>query len=124
MSRMFYCKRNTRRVLHYLNIDTATAPSRTRCPQPVVFSALPRVTRTCAAGEGNEALSVIRDLVREEGMTTLISTHEMGFAREIADRIVVFGNSDIIESGPPSQIFAHPANQRTKTFLTRVLKQG
>jgi len=71
-----------------------------------------------------EVLSVIRDLVREEGMTTLISTHEMGFAREIADRVVVFDNGDIIESGPPSRIFAHPANQRTRTFLTRVLNKA
>lgn len=71
-----------------------------------------------------EVLSVIRDLVREEGMTSLISTHEMGFAREAADRVVVFDNGDIIETGPPEQIFSHPANQRTRTFLTRVLKQG
>lgn len=71
-----------------------------------------------------EVLSVIRELVREEGMTTLISTHEMGFAREIADRVVIFDNGDIIGSGPPSQIFAHPANQRTRTFLTRVLNKG
>lgn len=70
-----------------------------------------------------KVLSVIRDLVREEGMTTLISTHEMGFAREIADRVVIFDNGDIIGSGPPSQIFAYPANQRTRTFLTRVLNK-
>jgi len=71
-----------------------------------------------------EVLSVIGDLVREEGMTTLISTHEMGFAREVADRVVVFDNGDIIETGPPEKIFTHPAHQRTRTFLTRVLKQG
>ena len=122
MSRMFCCSRNTRRVLHYLNIDTETAPSRNRCAQPVVFSALPRVTRTCAAGKGNEVLSVIRDLVREEGMTTLISTHEMGFAREFADRIV-FDNSDIMRIRTASQIFAPPANQRIKTLLTSVLNK-
>mgnify|MGYP001562730553 FL=1 len=57
-------------------------------------------------------------------MTTIIATHEMGFAREVSDRVVVFDHGEIIESGPPSQIFAHPANQRTKTFLTRVLNKG
>jgi len=71
-----------------------------------------------------EVLSVIRDLVRQDGLTSLIATHEMGFAREVADRVVVFDNGDIIESGPPSRIFAHPANQRTKTFLTRVLNKA
>jgi ABC-type polar amino acid transport system ATPase subunit len=57
---------------------------------------------------------VIRDLVLEEGMTTLISTHEMGFVREVADRVVVFDNGDIIETGPPEEIFTAPKNVRTK----------
>jgi len=70
-----------------------------------------------------EVLSVIRDLVREEGMTTLISTHEMGFAREVADRVVVFDNGDIIEMGPPENIFTAPENERTRTFLGRILKR-
>jgi ABC-type polar amino acid transport system ATPase subunit len=71
-----------------------------------------------------EVLAVIRDLVREEGMTTLISTHEMGFAREVADRVAVFDNGDIIESGPPEKIFTDPENERTKLFLSRILKQA
>ena len=65
---------------------------------------------------------MIRDLVREEGMTTLISTREMGFAREFADRIV-FDNSDIMRISTASQIFAPPANQRIKTLLTSVLNK-
>jgi polar amino acid transport system ATP-binding protein len=71
-----------------------------------------------------EVLSVIRDLVRQEGMTTIISTHEMGFAREVADRIVVFDNGDIIETGPPEEIFRLPKNERTRLFLGRILARG
>jgi ABC-type polar amino acid transport system ATPase subunit len=71
-----------------------------------------------------EVLAVIRDLVYQEGMTTLISTHEMGFAKEVADRVVVFADGDIIESGPPEEIFTNPRNERTKTFLSRVLKRA
>lgn len=68
-----------------------------------------------------EVLSVIKDLVNE-GMTTLISTHEMGFAREAADRVVVFADGDIIETGLPDEIFTSPKNERTKSFLSRILK--
>lgn len=67
-----------------------------------------------------EVLSVIRGLV-DEGMTTLIATHEMGFAREVADRVVVFDHGQIVESGSPEEIFNNPGNERTKTFLSRIL---
>lgn len=68
-----------------------------------------------------EVLSVIKDLVNE-GMTTIISTHEMGFAREAADRVVVFADGDIIETGAPEHIFTSPKNERTKSFLSRILR--
>lgn len=68
-----------------------------------------------------EVLSVIKNLV-DEGMTTLISTHEMGFAREVADRVVVFDKGDIVEIAPPEELFTKPKNERTKTFLSRILK--
>ena len=68
-----------------------------------------------------EVLSVIKGLVNE-GMTTVIATHEMGFAREIADRVVVFDNGEIVETGPPEEIFTRPMAERTKTFLSRVLR--
>lgn len=68
-----------------------------------------------------EVLSVIRALVNE-GMTTLIATHEMGFAREVADRVVVFDKGEIVEIGPPEEIFTNPKAERTRTFLSRVLK--
>ena len=68
-----------------------------------------------------EVLAVIKGLV-DDGMTTLISTHEMGFAREVADRVIVFSDGAIIDSGPPNEIFTNPRHERTKTFLNRVLK--
>jgi polar amino acid transport system ATP-binding protein len=70
-----------------------------------------------------EVLAVIKDLVSQEGMTSLISTHEMGFAREVADRVVVFADGDIIEAGPPEEIFSQPRHERTRTFLARIIKR-
>ena len=61
-------------------------------------------------------------LTRKRPMTMLISTHEMGFAREVADRVVVLDNGDIVESGAPEVIFTSPGQERTKTFLKRILK--
>ena len=71
-----------------------------------------------------EVLAVIRNLARQGRMTMLISTHEMGFAREVADRVIVFADGDIIETGPPERIFTDPGHERTRTFLGRVLKRG
>ncbi|MBI5100499.1 MAG: amino acid ABC transporter ATP-binding protein [Nitrospirae bacterium] len=66
-----------------------------------------------------EVLSVITGLVND-GMTSVIATHEMGFAREVADRIVVFDKGEIIEEGAPDDIFLRPRLQRTRAFLSRV----
>ncbi len=66
-----------------------------------------------------EVLAVIRDLVTE-GMTTVIATHEMGFAREVADRVVVFDQGEMIETGTPDEIFSRPQKERTRTFLSRI----
>jgi polar amino acid transport system ATP-binding protein len=71
-----------------------------------------------------EVLAVIKDLVRQKRMTMLISTHEMDFAREVADRVVVFSDGDIIEIGKPERIFTAPAHERTRSFLSRVLKRS
>ncbi|GAB4483289.1 MAG: amino acid ABC transporter ATP-binding protein [Thermodesulfovibrionales bacterium] len=70
-----------------------------------------------------EVLAVVRDLV-EGGMTSLIATHEMDFAREIADRVVVFDHGEIVETGPPEEIFTSPKTERTRAFLGRVLRRG
>jgi len=67
-----------------------------------------------------EVLSVIKDLVNG-GMTTLIVTHLMHFAREVADRVVVFDKGAIIESGSPEEIFTNPKTERLKLFLSRMV---
>ncbi|MEA5026531.1 MAG: amino acid ABC transporter ATP-binding protein [Erysipelotrichaceae bacterium] len=67
-----------------------------------------------------EVLVVIKDLVTS-GMTSVIVTHEMGFARDISDRIIFIDNGMVIESGTPDQIFNHPQTERTKEFLSKVL---
>ena len=67
-----------------------------------------------------EVLSVIRGLV-EKGMTTVIVTHEMGFAKEVSDRVLFMDEGIIEESGTPAQIFGDPQSARTKEFLSKVL---
>ncbi len=68
----------------------------------------------------NEVLDVMRELARS-GMTMLIITHEMGFAREVADRIIFFDEGQIIEDAEPETFFNDPQNERTHTFLSRIL---
>jgi ABC-type polar amino acid transport system ATPase subunit len=68
-----------------------------------------------------EVLKVIREL-SDEGMTMLIVTHEMAFAREAADTVVFFDQGRIAESGPPEQVFGNPSQERTREFLKKVLK--
>lgn len=67
-----------------------------------------------------EVLDVMRDLARG-GMTMLVVTHEMGFAREVADRVVFMDGGQIVEEGRPEEIFTSPREERTKAFLQRVL---
>ena len=70
-----------------------------------------------------EVLSVVRELARE-GMTMLIATHEMGFARDIADRVLFLEEGRILEQGPPGRIFSSPENPRTARFLRRIIEAG
>ncbi|MGE3961603.1 MAG: amino acid ABC transporter ATP-binding protein [Dehalococcoidia bacterium] len=67
-----------------------------------------------------EVLDVMRELA-EEGMTMLVVTHEIGFAREVADRVVFMDEGVIIEQGPPSEVLVSPREERTQRFLQRVL---
>ena len=67
-----------------------------------------------------EVLSVIRALV-QAGMTTVIVTHEMGFAREVSDRILFMSDGVIVEQGAPADLLDHPRQQRTQDFLSKVL---
>ena len=70
-----------------------------------------------------EVLEVIRELATG-GMTMVIATHEMGFAREIADRVCFLDEGVILEQGPPAQIFAEPKQERTQQFLQRIVAAG
>ncbi|HIZ45315.1 MAG TPA: amino acid ABC transporter ATP-binding protein [Firmicutes bacterium] len=67
-----------------------------------------------------EVLRVIRQLA-DDGMTMIIVTHEMSFAREIADRVIMIDGGVIIEEGSPERIFSNPENERTKTFLKSII---
>jgi polar amino acid transport system ATP-binding protein len=70
-----------------------------------------------------EVLNVIRELA-QTGMTMLIATHEMGFAREIADHVCFLDAGVILEEGPPEQIFSAPHEPRTRQFLQRIVEAG
>ena len=67
-----------------------------------------------------EVLNVIRDLLKS-GMTTVIVTHEMGFAKEVSDRVLFMDKGVIAEEGSPAEIFGNPQNARTREFLSKVL---
>ena len=69
-----------------------------------------------------EVLNVLRELALEHSYTMLIVTHEMGFAREVADRVCFFDKGSIIEEGPPDQVLLKPKNERTRDFLSAVLE--
>ncbi|MCB0195734.1 MAG: ectoine/hydroxyectoine ABC transporter ATP-binding protein EhuA [Anaerolineae bacterium] len=69
-----------------------------------------------------EVLNVIRELAEEGEMAMLLVTHEMGFAREVSDRVVFFDKGRVVEQGPPEQIFGNPQNERTKSFFNAVLR--
>jgi len=69
-----------------------------------------------------EVLNVIRNLALEGEMTMLLVTHEMGFAREVSDRVVFFDKGQVVEQGPPADIFDNPQNERTKSFFSAVLR--
>jgi polar amino acid transport system ATP-binding protein len=70
-----------------------------------------------------EVLQVIRELAAE-GMTMLIATHEMGFARDVANRVCFLDGGVIIEEGTPEQIFGAPRETRTQQFLQRIVEAG
>src|SRR5690606_5015207 len=69
----------------------------------------------------NEVLDVMRDLARD-GMTMIAVTHEMGFAKEVADRIVFMDAGQIVESAAPAAFFQHPKEERTRQFIGKILR--
>jgi polar amino acid transport system ATP-binding protein len=71
----------------------------------------------------SEVLNIVRELA-EEGMTMLIATHEMGFAREVSTKVCFLDAGVVAEHGPPEQIFSTPENARTQAFLRRIIEAG
>jgi polar amino acid transport system ATP-binding protein len=67
-----------------------------------------------------DVLDVLKQLAKD-GMTMVVVTHEMGFARDVSDRVIFMDKGYIVEEGTPKEIFANPKNPRTKEFLSRVL---
>jgi polar amino acid transport system ATP-binding protein len=70
-----------------------------------------------------EVLTMIRDL-KSEGMTMVLATHEMGFAKQVADKVVFLDGGRVLESGPPQQVLGDPAEPRTRQFLARIIEAG
>ena len=68
----------------------------------------------------NEVLDVMKQLANE-GMTMAVVTHEMGFAREVGDRVCFVDGGKILEEGTPEEIFGNPKEERTKNFLSKIL---
>ena len=67
-----------------------------------------------------EVLDVMKKLA-EDGMTMVVVTHEMGFAREVGDRVLFVDGGYIMEEGTPDEVFSHPRNPRTQSFLSKIL---
>jgi general L-amino acid transport system ATP-binding protein len=68
-----------------------------------------------------EVLDVMTELARG-GMTMLVVTHEMGFARAVADRVIFMDRGEIVEEGPPQEFFTNARHERTRAFLSQILK--
>ncbi|NLH83310.1 MAG: amino acid ABC transporter ATP-binding protein [Phyllobacteriaceae bacterium] len=71
----------------------------------------------------SEVLDIVRDL-RDEGMTMVLATHEMGFAREVSSKVCFLYGGVVHEEGPPSEIFSNPKDERTRAFLQRIIEAG
>jgi polar amino acid transport system ATP-binding protein len=70
-----------------------------------------------------EVLTMIRDL-KNDGMTMVLATHEMSFARQVADRVAFLDNGRVLEQGPPAQVLGEPVEPRTRQFLARIIEAG
>ncbi len=71
----------------------------------------------------SEVLNIVRDLA-QQGMTMLLATHEMGFAREVASKVCFLYDGLVHEEGPPEQLFGDPTQERTRAFLKRIIEAG
>ena len=96
------------------------AIARALCMKPKIML-FDEVTSSLDPEMVKEVLDVIVDLA-DEGMTMMVVTHEMGFAREVADRIVFMDFGEIVEEGTPKKFFSNPREERTKQFLSQILQ--
>jgi polar amino acid transport system ATP-binding protein len=71
-----------------------------------------------------EVLTLVRELSERDGMTMILATHEMSFAREVAHKICFLDDGQILEEGPPEEIFSEPREERTRQFLARIIEAG
>jgi polar amino acid transport system ATP-binding protein len=71
-----------------------------------------------------EVLKLVRELSERDGMTMILATHEMSFAREVASKVCFLDHGVIAEEGPPEQIFTDPREDRTREFLARIIEAG
>ena len=69
-----------------------------------------------------EVLNVLRDIAEEGRTTMMLVTHEMGFAREVADRVLMFDDGAVIEANTPAELLGNPQHERTKSFLSSVFQ--
>jgi polar amino acid transport system ATP-binding protein len=72
----------------------------------------------------SEVLTLVRELSERDGMTMILATHEMSFAREVAHKVCFLDDGEILEEGPPAQIFSEPREERTRQFLSRIIEAG
>jgi polar amino acid transport system ATP-binding protein len=72
----------------------------------------------------SEVLTLVRELSERDGMTMILATHEMSFAREVAHKVCFLDDGYILEEGPPEQIFSAPREERTRQFLARIIEAG
>jgi polar amino acid transport system ATP-binding protein len=70
-----------------------------------------------------EVLAMLRDL-KSDGMTMIVATHEMGFARQVADEVCFLDGGRVLEAGPPAQVLGEPVHERTRQFLSRIIDAG
>jgi len=99
------------------------AIARALCMRPAVML-FDEVTSALDPEVIGEVLNVIRKLHRDHDLTMLMVTHQMGFAKEISDRVCFFHSGKIVEQGPPSELFGNPKEERTQNFLSAVLDAG
>jgi len=100
--------------------SSSALPSRAAAGNEARPDALRRANFSTRPEMIGEVLEVMKELARE-GMTMIVVSHEMGFAREVANRVVMMDDGVVVEEGTPDQVFSSPTQERTKAFLSKIL---